>query len=103
MTERGIRPLQVVCLIGGALALAGALFAFDEVSFELVVVALGFAAIIIADTLWRGLWTGKLPFRSQLVDSSQEPGSFVFLLLFYLAMLGGLVYFAVDLLMAEWT
>jgi hypothetical protein len=101
VTGLGLRPLQWVCLVGGALAIAGALFAFDEVSIELVVVAMGFSAIILFDAIWRGLWTGTLVFRGQAVESSSEPIPFVFLLLFYLAMLGGLIYFGVDLLASE--
>ena len=97
----GLRPLQIVCIVGVfASALAGVL-AFDEVSIKAVVASLCFAIILVADNLWRGLRTGKLALRGGLIDGATEPVAYFGAALLYLGMIGAMIYLGVDLLMSE--
>ena len=89
--------MQVICILGVfAAALIGVL-AFDEVSLKAVVVSLGFAVILLSNALWRGLRSGKLAYRGTLIDGVQEPFAYFGMALFYLVMIGVMIYFGVDL------
>ncbi len=93
----GVRPLQVVCVVGVfASALIGVL-AFDEVSLRVIVLCLGFAVVLVLDALWRGLRTGKLAYRGALIDGVRDPLAYFGMILFYLAMVGLMIYYGVDL------
>lgn len=96
-----MRPLQVVCTLGvfGA-ALIGVL-AFDEVSLKAIVVSLGFAVILLSNTLWRGLRSGKLAYRGTLIDGVKEPFAYSGTAIFYLVMTGVMIYYGVDLWFTE--
>ncbi|MCA9657189.1 MAG: hypothetical protein KC486_02500 [Myxococcales bacterium] len=99
--RRGLRPLQLVCLLGAFASTMIALLAFDEPWLELIVVAMGFVVVLVLDAIWRGLTTGKLPYRQQLIDGAREPKLFAVMLLFYVFMAGSMVYFSVDLWTSE--
>jgi hypothetical protein len=98
---RGLRPLQVVCLLGAFISIMVLLLAFDEPRLDLIIIPCGFVVVLVLDAIWRGLTTGKLPYRQQLIDGAREPKLFAVMILFYLFMAGTLVYLGVDLWLTE--
>jgi len=97
----GLRPIHVICVVGAFAAALVSLYAFDEVSLRGTVVSLGFAFVLLVNTLWRGLRTGKLVFRGSLIDGTKEPISYFGMVLFYFVMACCMIYFAIDLWFIE--
>ncbi|MEZ4384940.1 MAG: hypothetical protein R3A79_26660 [Nannocystaceae bacterium] len=97
----GLRPLQIVCLLGAFTSVMVAFLAFDEPSIKGFVVALAFVAVLVLHAMWRGLTTGELPYRHSLIDGAREPWFFFTVLVFYAFLIGMMIYISVDLLARE--
>ena len=92
-----IRPLQIICLVGFFVSTLIALLAYEEPSLRLLTLGMGFVVVLLGNTLWRGLRTGKLVYRGTLIDGVREPLAYFGMTLFYLVMLGLMIYYGVEL------
>ncbi len=98
-SKTGLRPFQLLCIIGAFGFIMAGLLLFEEPDLRYLFTGVMCVFVLVLGTVLRGVVTGVLPFKGTRYVYSEQPLGYMFALLFYTAMCGLMLYISVSALL----